>query len=211
VTNTLATSRVRTVLDRLFATAEQDTFPSGVSLDSSPQQRADLLESVYMPISPQAGDLIYALVRATRPQTVVEYGTSYGISTLHLAAAVADNGGGHVYGSEMSATKIAAAEANLTEAGLADHVTILRGDARETLAGVPGPVGFVLLDGWKELSLAVLGTLEHVLTPGALVLADDTELPSLAAYLAHVRDPANGYTSVNFPVADGMEVSCRTA
>ncbi|GAB3878953.1 class I SAM-dependent methyltransferase [Kibdelosporangium lantanae] len=182
-----------------------------MSLDVSPQQRADLLESVYMPISPEAGDLLYALVRATRPQTVVEYGTSYGISTLHLAAAVADNGVGHVYGSEMNATKIAAASANLAEAGLADHVTILPGDARETLAGVPGPVGFVLMDGWKELSLAVLETLEQLLTPGALVLADDTELPSLAGYLAYVRDPANGYTSVNFPVADGMEVSCRTA
>ncbi|MFD1046847.1 hypothetical protein ACFQ1S_15465 [Kibdelosporangium lantanae] len=57
----------------------------------------------------------------------------------------------------------------------------------------------------------MLETLEQLLTPGALVLADDTELPSLAGYLAYVRDPANGYTSVNFPVADGMEVSCRTA
>ena len=42
----------------------------------------------------------------TTNKTVVEFGTSYGISTLYLAAAVADNGVGHVYGSEMSETKI---------------------------------------------------------------------------------------------------------
>ena len=49
------------------------------------------------------------------------------------------------------------------------------------------------------------------LTPGALVLADDTI--SLAAqmtdYLAYVRDPANGYVCVEFPDADGIEITCR--
>ncbi|MGP4104757.1 O-methyltransferase [Nonomuraea sp. KM90] len=209
----LHTSPVRPVLDRLFAAADRDDdAPVGpYSAHSGVQERADALEAVYMPISERGGELLYSLIRAARPQTVVEFGTSYGISTLHLAAAVADNGTGHVYGSELSDTKVEAARANLAEAGLGEHVTILPGDALRTLADVPGPIGLVLLDGWKDLYLPVLRLLEPRLAPGALVVADDSSFPTVAGYLDHVRDPANGYVSVSFPVEDGMEISCRAA
>jgi predicted O-methyltransferase YrrM len=132
------------------------------------------------------------------------------VSTIYLAAGGIDNGRGHVFSTELSGTKVAAARADLAEAGLDRAVTILRGDALETLAAVPGPVDFLLLDGWKDLCLPVLRLLEPRLAPGALVIADDTAMTSMAPYLAYVRDPANGYTTVDFPVEDGMELSCRT-
>jgi predicted O-methyltransferase YrrM len=49
---------------------------------------------------------------------------------------------------------------NLEEAGVGDAVTILVGDALTTLADVPGPIGLVLLDGWKDLCVPVLRALE---------------------------------------------------
>jgi predicted O-methyltransferase YrrM len=116
---------------------------------------------------------------------------------------------GRVFGTEMSAAKVAAARANLEEAGLSGVVTVLPGDARETLAEVPGPIGLVLLDGWKDLCLPVLRLLEDRLVPGALVVADDITMSTMAGYLDYVRDPANGYVSVAFPAEDGMEVNCR--
>lgn len=67
----------------------------------------------------------------------------------------------------------------------------------------------MLLDGWKNLCLPVLKLLEPKLRPGTLVVVDDVVLDDLQPYLAYVRDPANGYRSVTFPVADGMEISCR--
>ncbi|MFC0110534.1 O-methyltransferase [Kibdelosporangium aridum] len=205
--NTLA--KVQAVLDRLFANAANDAWPQSYPAD--PQGHADALAEIYMPISADGGKLLYSLIRAARPETVVEFGTSFGISTIYLAAAVADNGTGHVYGSEMNDSKREAAQANLKEAGLAEHVTVLPGDARESLKEVPGPIGMVLLDGWKNLCLPVLKLLEPKLTPGALVVADDVTFPTMADYLGYVRDPANGYVSVEFPVEDGMEVSCYTA
>ena len=42
------------------------------------------------------------------------------------------------------------------------------------------------------------------------MVADDTTFAGVRPYLDHVRDPANGYVSTDFPVEDGMEVSCRT-
>jgi predicted O-methyltransferase YrrM len=89
-------------------------------------------------------------------------------------------------------------------------VTILQGDAVQTLASVTGPVGLVLLDGWKDLYLPVLRLLQPRLTPGALIVADDTSYESAAGYLAHVRDPGNGFLSVQFPVDDGLEISSWT-
>ena len=87
--------------------------------ESPPLPRADVLQDVYMPVSPEAGRLLYALVRACRPKIVVEFGTSFGISTIHLAAAVTDNGTGRVVTTELSHRKAAAARENLEQAGLA--------------------------------------------------------------------------------------------
>lgn len=204
VPNTLRTPQIRTLLERLFARSTQDDETPcwqrpGLSWETATaQERADASESVYMPISPQAGDLLYILVRAKRPNTVIEFGTSYGISTIYLAAAVADNGTGEVVTTELSATKVLAASANLEEARLADRVTILLGDARTTLSDIPGPIDFVLLDGWKELCLPVLQSLEPRLATGALAVADDINLPSLGGYLGYVATLPMGMSRLHF-------------
>ncbi|MCR3753597.1 Methyltransferase domain-containing protein [Lentzea californiensis] len=118
-------------------------------------------------------------------------------------------GDGRLDGAGQAVFVAKAARRNLDEAGLGGVVTILPGDARRTLADIAGPIGLVLLDGWKELCLPVLRDLESRLAPGALVVADDIDQDSMAGYLEYVRDPANGYVSVAFPVEDGMEISCR--
>jgi predicted O-methyltransferase YrrM len=215
--NSLRTPRVTTVLNRLFASAAQDQETPhwrtpGLSWETATaQERADASESTYMSVSPEGGDLLYILVRAKRPNTVIEFGTSYGISAIYLAAAVSDNGTGHVVSTELSEAKVLAARESLEEARLLDRVTILLGDAMTTLNDIPGPIDLVLLDGWKELYLPVLRSLESRLTIGALIVADDISFPSVSAYLEYVRHPANGYISVAFPVADSMEISCWTA
>ena len=211
---------MQAVLGRLFAEAERDSdvmesvppeLRSRAARDRlTARERADLLQDSYMPVSRGTGRLLYALVRGCRPETVVEFGTSFGISTIFLAAGVTDNGTGRVVTTELSDRKAAAAWENLEQTGLAGVVTILRGDALETLGGVSGPVGFVLLDGWKGLYLPVLGLLRPRFVPGALVVADDTNLDSAAGYVAHVRDRGNGFVSVDLPVDDGVEISSWT-
>jgi predicted O-methyltransferase YrrM len=215
--NTLDTPQVQSVLGRLFAAAARDhenepeTVTPGWLASASARKRADALEAIYMPISEQGGRLLYSLVRAIRPATVVEFGTSFGISTIHLAAGLTDVGAGQVLTTELSSAKITAAGTNLAEAGLDQVVTIIGGDARDTLADVPGPIGLVFLDGWKDLCLPVLRLLEPRLASGALVVADDAENhPNMADYLSYVRDPSHGYVTVLFPVEDGMELSCWT-
>jgi predicted O-methyltransferase YrrM len=213
--NSLQSPPVRPVLDRLFKAAEGDAARRA-RMEARPRnlsarEQADAYEEIYIPVSPEGGRLLYALIRASRPSTVVEFGTSFGISTIHLAAAVQDNGAGRVISTELNANKVTQARANLAEAGLSDQVAILEGDARQTLADLDGPVEFVLLDGWKDLYLPVLRLLEPRLTPGALILADDSvsQAANMPDYLSHVRNPANGYLSVTFPESDGLEITCR--
>jgi predicted O-methyltransferase YrrM len=218
MTSTLLDSRVSATLNRMFAEADaqmpllaemmgRDAVPA----EASAQQRADALSEFYLPVTPEAGRLLYSLVRASRPANVVEFGMSLGISAIHLASAVRDNGEGRVVTTELNANKVELATGNFAEAGLEDLITVLHGDALETLASVEGPVQFVLLDGWKDLYGQVLQLLEPRLSPGAIVVADNTSMPGLQSYLDYVRDPANGYVSVHFPVrdSDSMEISCR--
>ncbi|GBG37825.1 O-methyltransferase [Mycobacterium montefiorense] len=209
--------RVESVLDRMYTETKNQMSLLRERLGQfdrpmTTAERAEAMSEFYIPVTPEAGRLLYALIRATRPTTVVEFGMSFGISAIHLAAAVRDNGVGRVVTTELSASKIAAAKKTFAETGLDDVITILEGDALTTLEAVDGPVEFVLLDGWKDLYLPVIKMLEPRLTTGALVVADNASSSDMAPYLDRVRDAANGYISFNFLVreSDSMEISCRT-
>jgi predicted O-methyltransferase YrrM len=204
--------KVRQVLDRLHAASDTVDPPLLARMGGkSDDEMADLLNQAYIPVTPEAGRFLYTLVRAGKSGTIVEFGTSFGISTIYLAAAVRDRGEGLVITSELHPAKARQARENLREAGLLDFVDLREGDARETLQTVAAGVSVLFLDGWKILYLPVLKMLEPALQPGALVLADDLDLfPEVhKPYLAYVRNPANGYISVEVPIGDRIELSVR--
>jgi predicted O-methyltransferase YrrM len=131
---------------------------------------------------------------------VVEFGTSFGVSTLWLAAAVRDNGGGMVVGTELIAHKAEQARANVREAGLGDYVDIRTGNALDTLRDLDGPVDLLLNDGFPAACLDVLKLVTPALRPGAVVIADNVGAMrgDYADYVEWIRDPANGFVSVRF-------------
>jgi predicted O-methyltransferase YrrM len=219
--STLASPVVSKLLDRLFAAADQND-PAGFEraraamarLAEPPgdRQRAELMRDVYMPVSPDVGRLLYLLARSRNARLIVEFGTSYGISGIHLAAALRDAGRGALVTTEFDTVKAERAAQNFRAAGLADLIDIRVGDAFETLAaGLDGGIDLLLLDGWKPLYLPMLKFLEPRLAPGALIVADDLAVApdALAAYVGYVRDSGNGYVSVEVPLGDRVEVSVR--
>ena len=114
------------------------------------------LKDFHLAVSRETARLLYMLVRSSRARTIVEFGTSFGVSTLHLAAALRDNGGGRLISTEFEPTKVARARANLSATGLDDLVEIRVGDALETLArDLPEGIDLVLLDGAKNLYLTI--------------------------------------------------------
>ena len=101
----------------------------------------------------------YLLCRSQRATRVVEAGTSFGVSTLYLAAAVRDNQveDGVVIGTEYEPAKAEIARAHFKEAGLSGFIELREGDLRQTLQDVGGPVDFMLVDIW-EVALPALRT-----------------------------------------------------
>jgi len=163
----------------------------------------------FLAVSPDYGRFLYAVARACKARRIVEFGTSMGLSTLYLAAALRDNGGGQLIGSELEPAKVARARANLDAAGLGDLVDIRAGDALETLRDVGGEVDLLLVDGAFSLYLPVLRLVEPHLRPGALVLGENAFEPG---YRAYIRDPANGYVSLPLPDSErGNEFSVKVS
>lgn len=164
------------------------------------------LKDYPLAVSRETGTLLYMLARSGGARSIVEFGTSFGISTLHLAAALRDNGGGRLITSEFEPSKVVRARANLAAAGLADLVEIREGDALRTLAAdLPDSVDLLLLDGAKALYPEVLALVEPRLRTGAFVVADNADFSP--DYLACVRSPENGYLSV--PFGGDVELSMR--
>ncbi|AZO49111.1 MAG: O-methyltransferase [Mesorhizobium sp.] len=214
---TLTNAPLAPLLARLFKEAETATSPAmaGISHDErerllrSKTEYIDLygrLRDLWLAVSPETGTLLYMLARSSGARVIIEFGTSFGISTLYLAAALRDNGGGRLITTEFEPSKVVRAKANLTEGGLIDLVEIREGDALQTLrADLPDAIDLLLLDGAKALYPEILSLVESRLKPGALVIADNADLSP--EYLERVRSPASGYIST--PFGDDVELSVR--
>ncbi len=218
--STLTSAPLAPLLDRLFdeAAAASATLLEAFA-DVPEQEQLRLLRSrtdylaLYsrlkdqpLPVSRETGALLYMLARSSRASSIVEFGTSFGISTLHLAAALRDNGGGAMITTEFESSKVARARQHLAEGGVADLVEIREGDALQTLAtGLPARIDLLLLDGAKALYPEILSLVESRLQAGALIIADNAD--HCPEYLARVRSPASGYLTV--PVSAEVELSMR--
>ncbi len=167
------------------------------------------MKKCYIPISPEQGEFLYITARALGAQNIVEFGTSFGISTIYLAAALKDNGEGLVISTELEPSKCTRAILNLEEADLGEYAEIRAGDALETLADLADPVDLVLLDGWKDLYLPVLELIKPRLRPGAVVLADNifTFRKALQPYVDYMQSGENGFSSTTLAIGEGFEYS----
>lgn len=218
--NPFTTAPLNSLLNRLFEEADAASpLESPVFAKLSKDERERLMrsktdyKSLYgnlkdfpLPVSRETGILLYMLARSSRARTVIEFGTSFGISTLHLAAALRDNGGGRLITSEFEPSKLARARKNLTDGGLADLVEFREGDALQTLkVDLPETIDLLLLDGAKALYSDILNLVESRLRPGAWIIADNADY--CPEYLARVRATGNGYLSV--PFAEDVELSMK--
>ena len=217
--NTLTVPPLSDLLPRLFAEADaSDAACAAAKSQLSPAERLARVTSAtgyrayyaeakdfYLAVSRETGKLLYLLARAAQARSIVEFGTSFGISTLHLAAAVRDNGGGQVIGSEFEPAKAAKARENFAAAGLSDLIELREGDALETLAtGLPQTVDMILLDGAKALYGPILRLLEPHLRARGLIVADNADLSK--DYLAHVRGCGR---FVSLPFGKDVELSMK--
>jgi len=221
---TLENAAVKSVLEQLRKSSAKDhakfafrmlpyVFQKLIGRNPSFTDQYHGMADLSLQFSPTHGLVAYNIARAVRAARIVEFGTAFGYSTIFLAAAVKDNGGGVVIGSEFVEAKVIRAKANIERAGLAEYTDIRSGDARASLADPGGEVDMILLDGSKDLYLPVLTMLFPFLRRGGVVLADNVLSPfikrTLAAYASYVQDKSNGFSSLTLPLTDGFEFSVK--
>jgi predicted O-methyltransferase YrrM len=222
VLNVLPDPRVRATLSRLHALA--DAGESALKLRFAPYMPRLLMgktlpwetlerrfDDDFISIGRHQGVYCYMLARALGARHIVEFGTSFGISTIYLACAVRDNGGGRVIGTERVAAKAQRARAHLEEAGLSEWVEIREGEAPASLAELPEPVDFLLNDGFPAYALPVLQAVAPKMRAGAVVVSDNAALfpADHRDYVEWVRNPANGFLSTRLALDEGTEFSVR--
>jgi len=196
--------------DAYFARREQEG-----SLD--PENYCDddmhrFLSDKMVALDRDKAEFCYQLCRSLRATRVVEAGTSLGISTLYLAAAVRDNEveNGVVIGTEHEPGKVAIARENFREAGLSEYIDLREGDLRQTLRDVGSPVDFMLVDIW-DVALPALELVSPSLRPGAIVVCDNTTAAAeeYRDYFEFVNDPSNRFRTMTIPFNGGFELTVR--
>ena len=218
-------SPVDGVLDRLYALqgAQHDTVVAHFmdrAADGSmnwaqfDERTNTFLRDKLVALDRDKAEFCYHVCRALRARRVVEAGTSFGVSTLFLAAAVRDNhpgGGGVVIGTEYEPEKARMARRHFAEAGLADVIDLREGDLRETLVDVEGPIDFMLVDIWTSMARPALSLIAPRLREGAVVIADNTRQfrENYREYFEFVHDPRNGLRTMTLPFEGGLEFTVR--
>jgi predicted O-methyltransferase YrrM len=216
--------KLETLLDRLHAQSDTQADETNAYFAQREQEYPIDHEDFYdhdmhrflsdkmVALDRDKAEFCYLLCRSLRATRVVEAGTSFGVSTLYLAAAVRDNQveNGVVIGTEFEPKKVEIARANFKQAGLSEFIELREGDLRKTLHDVGGPVDFMLVDIW-EVALPALELVSPNLRPGAIVVCDNTAVDAdeYRDYFEFVNHPRNRFGTMTVPFEGGLELTVR--
>ena len=222
------------LLDRLYArqVAQDDAVATyfttraaegSLNWDRFDDRTHEFLKDKLIALDRSKAEFCYQICRALRARRVVEAGTSFGVSTLFLAAAVRDNlrqeteglygpgQSGLVIGTEYEPEKARIARGHFAEAGLADLIDLREGDLRETLVDVKGPIDVMLIDIWTPMARPALALIAPQLREGAVVICDNTRQfqQAYSEYFDFVHDPRNRLRTMTLPFEGGLEFTVR--
>ena len=228
-------SPIDRLLDRLYAQhiAQNDAVASYFTTRAAEgpldwnrfdERTHEFLRDKLIALDRAKAEFCYHVCRALRARRVVEAGTSFGVSTIFLAAAVRDNlrqetpdhgdgrgRSGVVIGTEYEPAKARVARGHFAEAGLADFIDLREGDLRQTLVDVQGPIDFMLIDIWTPMARPALALIAPRLRDGAVVICDNTLQfrDAYGDYFDFIRDPLNRLRTMTLPFEGGLEFTVR--
>ena len=209
--------KLERLLDRLHAESDAQVPAMRDYFSTQRQPDGGELKSFWadklVALDRDKAEFCYQLCRALNARRIVEIGTSHGVSTLYLAAALRDNitaggGGGRVIGTEHEPGKAQIARGHFAEAGVEDLIELREGDLRETLKTLDGPVDFLLMDIWIPMARPALELVAPHLRPGAILVTDNTGIHR-DDYRDYLADLAQGFRTMTLPFRGGLELSVR--
>jgi caffeoyl-CoA O-methyltransferase len=159
----------------------------------------------YLSVPPEDGRALRLLTEAVGARTVVEIGTSTGYSGLWFCLALQETGG-RLVTFEIDPGRAAAARKNFQQAGVAELVTVVEGDAHEKVASLKGPIDVVFIDADKEGYVDYLRKLLPRVRPGGLLLAHNVGM--VAEYVREVAGNP-GLETIFYREGAGLAVTLK--
>ncbi|TYA92193.1 O-methyltransferase [Seonamhaeicola marinus] len=147
-------------------------------------------KDVYLSISRKQGEDLRKLILKKNIKDVVEFGTSFGISTLFLAQGVIETKG-HIITTELIETKAIKALQNFEKAGVSHIIDLRIGDALETLKNHQSSIDLLLLDGWKDLYLPLFKMLEPNFHKDTVIYVDNANMSDAQEFLKVLKNDTN--------------------
>lgn len=193
--------------------SQEPDFNDAVFDDQSVEFFADKLVA----LDRDKAEFCYQVIRSLRATSVVEVGTSFGVSTIYLAAAIRENiaedgGEGRVYCSEYEPAKAEIARSNFDRAGVAEFIDLREGDILEQLKDIEAPIDFILMDIWGPIPAPLLKMLNPRLRAGAVIITDNTESyrHGYRDLFEFIDDPVSGLSSMTLPFEGGLEFTVKS-
>lgn len=163
----------------------------------------------YLNVTTREGRVLRQLTEVAGAKRVVEVGTSSGYSTIWLALALRSTGG-KLWTHDIDPKIIKIARANFEKAGVADLITIIEGDAHETVSQHKEPIDLVFLDADKKGYIDYLKKLLPLVRPGGLIIGHDMHKPMPdPRYIEAVTKDPNLETSFLMMESFGMSVTLK--
>lgn len=179
--------QIETTLASLYKASKYDQIKMARGALNSifrPMKASDF-KDVYLSISEEQGEDIVQIIKDHNFKNIVEFGTSFGISTLFLAQAALETNG-NIISTELLDSKAKKAIENFKKAGVNELIETRIGNALVTLKNHNKPIDFLLLDGWKNLYLPLFQMLEPNFKSSTIIYVDNADMFDSKKFIASV-------------------------
>ena len=149
-----------------------------------PMQPEDF-KHAYLSITEEQGLFLVDLIKKNKLKNIVEFGTSFGISTLFLAQGALETKG-RIITTELIASKAEKAMENFKKAEVSNIIDVRIGDAMQTLQNHKAPIDLLFLDGWKDLYQPLFNMLESNFHTNTIIYVDNANMTESRAFLKEV-------------------------
>ncbi len=149
-----------------------------------PLKPSDFKE-VYLSISKEQGEGLVSLIKEKKLKNIIEFGTSFGISTLFLALGIIETKGS-IITTELIESKAKKAIENFKAAGINDLIEVRIGNALDTLKNYNEPIDLLILDGWKDLYWPLFQMLASNFNENTFIYVDNADMKDSKSFLRKV-------------------------
>lgn len=175
---------INSTINELYLDAKYDKLKmmKGAAKSIFKSFKPENFKEAYLAISKEQGNHLVELIRENNIKHIVEFGTSFGISTLFLAQGVLETNG-HIITTELLDSKVKIAQENFKKAGVENLIEVKAGNALETLKNHSETIDLLLLDGWMDLYEPLFNLLEPNFHSDTIVYVDNANMTDSQKFL----------------------------